>query len=124
MLKAIALKFSIAWDLLVFLWNFKMWWMIPMVSILLFFGLFRHPAPGSAGPPLVFKKSGSAGTCRRDFFTKRYGFRRGCPLFLKTGFVGSDPRKKSLGADRRLVYTGDNFLRCGSVLGLAWTAFY
>ena len=54
MLKAIALKFSIAWDLLVFLWNFKMWWMIPMVSILLFFGLLIVVGSASGVGPFIY----------------------------------------------------------------------
>ncbi len=54
MLKAIALKFSIAWALLVFLWNFKMWWMIPMVSILLFFGLFIVIGSATGVGPFIY----------------------------------------------------------------------
>ena len=54
MLKAIALKFSIAWDLLVFLWNFKMWWMIPMVSILLFFGLLIVVGSATGVGPFIY----------------------------------------------------------------------
>jgi len=54
MLKAIALKFSIAWDLLVFLWNFKMWWMIPMESILLFFGLLIVVRSATGVGPFIY----------------------------------------------------------------------
>ena len=39
MLRETGDKFGIAWELLAFLWQRKMWWMIPMVVVLLFFGL-------------------------------------------------------------------------------------
>ena len=53
----------------------------------------------------------------RGFRWKRYDYRRSGPLFLKMGFVGSVPWKNPLGAHRRFVYTGSDFLSFGSVLG-------
>ena len=38
-IREIGEKFGIAGELSAFLWQRKMWWMIPMVALLLFFGL-------------------------------------------------------------------------------------
>ncbi len=38
-LRSFFYKFNIASELLVFLWRRKLWWMIPMVVVLLLFGL-------------------------------------------------------------------------------------
>ena len=47
-------KFSIAGELLVFLWQAKMWWMIPLVLILLFFGLIIVVGTSTGVGPFIY----------------------------------------------------------------------
>ena len=47
-------KFSIAWELLAFLWQRKMWWMIPMVVVLLGMGLLITFASTSGVGPFIY----------------------------------------------------------------------
>ncbi|MBI4640373.1 MAG: hypothetical protein HY731_06745 [Candidatus Tectomicrobia bacterium] len=47
-------KLGIAGELLFFLWERKLWWMIPMVTILLLFGLLMIFAQGTAVAPFIY----------------------------------------------------------------------
>ncbi len=54
MFRKIAIKFGIAWELLVFLWRLKMWWLIPMVSVLLLFGLLIVVGSSTGVGPFIY----------------------------------------------------------------------
>lgn len=47
-------KFSILGQLLQFLWEKKLWWMIPMVIVLVLFGLLLVFAQGSGLAPFIY----------------------------------------------------------------------
>ena len=47
-------NFSIAGELLSFLWERKLWWLIPMISVLLIFGLIMIFATTSGLGPLIY----------------------------------------------------------------------
>ena len=47
-------RFGIAGELLVFLWQRKLWWMIPMVFVLLLFGGLMLTAQSSALGPFIY----------------------------------------------------------------------
>ncbi len=47
-------RFGIAGELLAFLWHQKMWWMIPVVSILLLFGIIIGFGTASGLGPFVY----------------------------------------------------------------------
>ncbi len=47
-------KFSIAGELLYFLWKRKLWWMIPMILMLLAFGLLMIFAQGTGIAPFIY----------------------------------------------------------------------
>ena len=47
-------RFGIAGELLSFLWQQKMWWLIPMVTILLIFGLLVIFASASGVGPFIY----------------------------------------------------------------------
>ena len=47
-------RFGVAGELLVFLWERKLWWMIPMVVVLLAFGLLLILAQSSAIAPFIY----------------------------------------------------------------------
>ncbi len=47
-------KFPIAGELLVFFWKRKLWWLIPMMVVLLAFGLLMVFAQGTAIAPFVY----------------------------------------------------------------------
>ena len=47
-------RLGIAGELLAFLWQQKMWWMIPVVSILLFFGIIIGFGAASGLGPFVY----------------------------------------------------------------------
>ncbi len=47
-------KVGIAGEVLHFLWAQKLWWMIPMVSVLLLFGLLLILTQGSAIAPFIY----------------------------------------------------------------------
>jgi hypothetical protein len=53
-LRTMASNFGIAKELLVFLWNRKLWWLIPMMTLLLIFGLFMAFATTSGLGPLIY----------------------------------------------------------------------
>ena len=52
--KRVAAKLSIMGELLVFFWERKLWWMIPMVAVLLLFGLLIVFTQGTAVAPCVY----------------------------------------------------------------------
>ena len=54
MLKSIGMKFGIAGELIVFLWRLKMWWMIPLVSVLLVFGLLIVVGTSTGVGPFIY----------------------------------------------------------------------
>lgn len=47
-------KLSIVRELFTFLWEQKLWWMIPMVAVLVAFGLLLVFTQGSAIAPFVY----------------------------------------------------------------------
>jgi hypothetical protein len=47
-------RFGIAGDLLAFFWNNKRWWMLPMVFVLLVFGILLVLAQSSAIAPFIY----------------------------------------------------------------------
>ena len=53
-LRSVAAKAGIAGELLAFLWERKLWWLIPMVSIFLIFGMILIFAQGSAFAPFIY----------------------------------------------------------------------
>jgi len=52
--KSIISRFSIFRELLVFLWQRKLWWLIPMIVILVLFGLLLIFAQSSAVAPFIY----------------------------------------------------------------------
>lgn len=53
-LRSVGAKAGIAGELLAFLWERKLWWMIPMVSMVLLFGMILIFAQGSALAPFIY----------------------------------------------------------------------
>ena len=53
-MRDVADKFNIAGELLIFLWQAKMWWMIPMVLVLLFFGIVIAVGSSTGVGPFVY----------------------------------------------------------------------
>ncbi len=47
-------KFAIAGELLLFLWRRKMWWAIPMVTVLLFFGIIIAVGNSTGVGPFIY----------------------------------------------------------------------
>jgi drug/metabolite transporter superfamily protein YnfA len=47
-------KFGIIGELLSFLWQRKLWWLIPMIIILVLFGLLLVLTQGSALAPFIY----------------------------------------------------------------------
>jgi hypothetical protein len=47
-------RFGIAGELLTFLWQQKLWWLIPMVLVLLLFGGLLVTAQSSALGPFIY----------------------------------------------------------------------
>ena len=47
-------KFGIAGELISFLWHRKMWWMIPFVAVLLFFGLIIVVGSATGVGPFIY----------------------------------------------------------------------
>jgi hypothetical protein len=45
---------TIMGELMVFLWQRKLWWMIPMVTVLVAFGTLMVLAQGSALSPFIY----------------------------------------------------------------------
>ena len=54
MIRDIGNKFSIAGELLYFFWSRKMWWMIPIVAVLLFFGLIIVVGSATGVGPFIY----------------------------------------------------------------------
>jgi hypothetical protein len=54
MLREIGHKFGIAGELLGFLWKMKLWWMIPMVFVLLVFGLLIVVGSSTGVGPFIY----------------------------------------------------------------------
>ena len=53
-LQEIGDKFGIAGELLGFLWRRKMWWAIPMVAVMLFFGLIIVVGSATGVGPFIY----------------------------------------------------------------------
>ena len=53
-LQGMASRFGIMGELLVFLWERKLWWLIPMVTVLLLFGVLLILAQSSAIAPFIY----------------------------------------------------------------------
>ncbi len=53
-LKEVRLRFYILAELLTFLWQRKLWWLIPMVLLLLLFGLLLIFAQSSSVAPFIY----------------------------------------------------------------------
>ena len=47
-------KFSIVGELFSFLWEQKLWWMIPMMAVFVLFGLLLVATQGSAIAPFIY----------------------------------------------------------------------
>jgi len=52
--KTSRVRASIMGELMGFLWERKLWWMIPTVSVLLLFGVLMVFAQGSAVAPFIY----------------------------------------------------------------------
>ena len=52
--RSVGEKAGIAGELLIFLWERKLWWLVPTVSILLIFGMIMIFAQGSALAPFIY----------------------------------------------------------------------
>lgn len=53
-LKGITSRLGIMGELLIFLWQRKLWWLIPMVLVLLLFGLLLIFAQTSSIAPFIY----------------------------------------------------------------------
>jgi hypothetical protein len=53
-LKRAQAKFGIVGELFSFLWEQKLWWMIPMMSVFVLFGLLLVFTQGSALAPFIY----------------------------------------------------------------------
>ncbi len=53
-IKKLISKLGIMRELLVFLWQRKLWWMIPMIIVLILFGLLLIFTQGSAVAPFIY----------------------------------------------------------------------
>jgi hypothetical protein len=53
-LRAARHRMGIMLELLAYLWRRKLWWMIPMVTILVLFGLLLVFTQGSALAPFIY----------------------------------------------------------------------
>jgi hypothetical protein len=53
-IKALGNRLGVAGDLLAFFWARKLWWMLPMIILLLFFGLLIGFAQTSAIAPFIY----------------------------------------------------------------------
>jgi hypothetical protein len=52
--RSMASNFGVVSELLSFLWNRKLWWLIPMVIVLMIFGLLFIFASASGIGPLIY----------------------------------------------------------------------
>lgn len=53
-IRGMGVKFGIAGELIVFLWERKLWWLIPSITLLLLFGLLIVLTEGSALAPFIY----------------------------------------------------------------------
>jgi hypothetical protein len=53
-LSSIAGRFAVAGELITFLWTNKLWWMIPMITVLLGLGLLIAFGQSSALAPFIY----------------------------------------------------------------------
>lgn len=53
-MKSFVSKFGIFTELLNFLWHRKLWWLIPLIVILVLFGLLLIFVGGSAVAPFIY----------------------------------------------------------------------
>ena len=53
-LKRAGEKFEVAVEIFAFLWQRKLWWMIPMVFVILVVGMLLVLAQGSALAPFIY----------------------------------------------------------------------
>ena len=53
-IKRVSAKLGIMGELLSFFWERKLWWMIPMIAVLLLFGLLIVFTQGTAVAPFVY----------------------------------------------------------------------
>lgn len=53
-LKGMITNMGVAGEVLVFLWQRKLWWLIPMVAVLLIFGLLLIFATTSGVAPFIY----------------------------------------------------------------------
>lgn len=53
-IKSFFYRFTIASELLAFLWRRKLWWMIPMVVVLLVFGILIVFAQATGVAPFIY----------------------------------------------------------------------
>lgn len=54
MFKRFFLKSSIIKELLVFLWKERLWWMIPMITVLILLGILMLFAQSSPAAPFIY----------------------------------------------------------------------
>ena len=54
LLRDMGAKLSISAELISFLWRLKMWWMIPMISVLLLMGLLLAFGSASGVGPFIY----------------------------------------------------------------------
>lgn len=52
--KGMTTNTGVAGEIMIFLWQRKMWWLIPMVSVLLLFGLLLIFASSSGVAPFIY----------------------------------------------------------------------
>lgn len=53
-LRSMSANFSVVGELLSFLWKQKLWWLVPMVAVLLVFGLLLIFASASGIGPFIY----------------------------------------------------------------------
>lgn len=52
--KSFVARFGILGELLVFLWQRKLWWLIPMISVVVLLGMLFIFAGGSSIAPFIY----------------------------------------------------------------------
>jgi VIT1/CCC1 family predicted Fe2+/Mn2+ transporter len=53
-LRGMATNFGVAGEIIAFLWARKLWWLIPMVAMLMLFALFLVFASSSGVAPFIY----------------------------------------------------------------------
>ncbi len=53
-IRSMGSNLGVAGELMAFLWERKLWWLIPMVAVLLFFGLLLVFASASGVAPFIY----------------------------------------------------------------------